>query len=427
MVSRPRRKPLPIPGRPSDTMQEEVTLRRALTRAQVTYYGLGTILGAGIYVLVGKVAGYAGLYAPVAFFVAGLIALFTALSYAELAARYPQSGGEAIYVREGLRWRPLAMTVGALITLGGTVSCATLIDGFVGYLGVFVHLPRAMAILLVVAGLWGLASWGIRESVRAASLVTIIEIGGLLLIILVSGASLATLPARWQELLPPFDASAWKGIMLGAFIAFYAFLGFEDIVNVAEEVEQPTTNLPHAILLALGISTLLYLLVALAAVLSLPRAELAQSPAPLAAMYVHATGKAPVLISVVSLFAVINGALIQIIMSARVLYGMSRRGWLPRRLGHVSRRTRTPVFATATVSLASLALALWLPLVTLAKATSFLILVVFTLVNLSLIRVKRRAPKPEGVKCYPLWVPGVGLASTLALVIFQIIMWLTGR
>jgi amino acid transporter len=407
-------------------MAQETTLRRALGLGALTFYGLGTILGAGIYVLVGKVAGYAGLYAPVAFLVAGLIAAFTAFSYAELAARYPHSAGEAVYVHEGLRLRALSTLVGALIVAAGVVSCATLVNGFVGYLEVFVRLPRWLVIAAIVVALGALAAWGIRESVRAASLITVVEIAGLLLVLAVAAPELAALPSRLPQLLPPPQAGVWSGILLGAFVAFYAFLGFEDMVNVAEEVREPQRTVPRAIFLALGVATALYLLVALAAVLSLPPEQLARTDAPLAEMYVRATGQAPLLISVISLFAVLNGALIQIIMGARVLYGMSHRGWLPRRLGRISPRTRTPVTATAAVTLMVLALAIAFPLLALAKATSFFILIVFALVNLSLLRVKRRAPTVAGVRSYPLWMPLAGLVCTVGLLTFQAAAWLAG-
>lgn len=405
-------------------MAEEVSLKRTLSLAQITYYGLGTILGAGIYVLVGKVAGSAGLYAPIAFLVAGLVAAFTAFSYAELSARYPLSGGEAIYVQEGLGLRGLSILVGGLIVLTGIVSCATLTSGFVGYFQLFLPLPRWLIVTGLVFALWALASWGIAESVKAATVVTLIEVGGLLMIIAVSGQALSALPQRLPELLPPFEFEAWHGILLGAFLAFYAFIGFEDMVNVAEEVKAPQRNLPRAILLALGLATVLYLLVALAAVLTLPLDELVQSRAPLAEMYRRATGQEPLLIGLISLFAVTNGALIQIIMGSRVLYGMSRQGWLPRAFGYVSPRTRTPLIATAAMALVVQGLALGVELVALAKATSFIILIVFSLINLSLLRVKLRIPVVEGVRSYPLWVPVAGFVSTLALLVFQTVVTL---
>src|SRR3989338_3465696 len=261
-------------------MTQPVELKRTLSLAQITFYGLGTILGAGIYVLVGKVADTAGLYAPIAFLIAALLAGLTGLSYAELAARHPKSAGEAVYVEDGLRWRSLSILVGFLIIIAGIVSAATIANGFVGYLHVFVVVPDWLAITLLVFSLGGLAAWGIDESVMAATFITLIEIGGLLLILAVAGGSLAELPARLPELIPPPDGVVWQGILLGAFLAFYAFIGFEDMVNVAEEVKDPTRNLPLAILIAIGVSTVLYLLVALVAGPAPPPAELAQSRGP---------------------------------------------------------------------------------------------------------------------------------------------------
>jgi len=398
----------------------EPALKRSLTLPLLTFYGLGTIIGAGIYVLVAKVAGHAGLYAPVAFLLAALLATFTGISYAELAARYPKSAGEAVYVQEGLHRRALSVLVGFLIITTGVVSASTIVNGFVGYLHVFVAVPDALAIVLLVLALGALAVWGIQESVTAATVITLIEVGGLLFIIAVAGDSLTTLPARWPELLPPLDAGIWHGILLGTFLAFYAFIGFEDMVNVAEEVRDPVRVLPRAILLALAVASVLYVLVALIAVLAFPPAELAGSRAPLADIYTRATGAPPTLISFISMFAIINGALIQIVMAARVLYGMSRERWLPAWLGRVHPRTRTPVAATILVTLLILALALWLPLETLARTTSFVILAVFALINLALLRIKHRDPHPAGVRTYPAWIPLVGALSTGGFVLYQL-------
>jgi amino acid transporter len=405
---------------------ERVELKRALNLAFLTFYGLGTILGAGIYVLVGKVAGLAGLYAPVAFLVAAVVAALTAFSYAELSARYPKSAGEAVYVQEGFGMRPLSIAVGILLVLSGLVSSATLANGFVGYLDVFVELPRWLVIGLLVTALGALAVRGIAESAIAASLVTLIEIAGLILIIGISTDSLATLPARLPELVPPFEAGAWTGIAAGAFLAFYAFIGFEDMVNVAEEVKDPRRTMPRAILLALVVSSALYLLVATAAVLALPLEELVDTAAPLALLFERETGQSPIVIALISLFAVVNGALVQIIMGARVLYGMSEAGWLPRWLGRVHPRRRTPHYATALMTAGVLVLALWLPLVTLATATSFLILVVFALIHAALLRVKRRHPAVPGARVYPPWIPAAGLAATLGMLAFQIFTGIAG-
>jgi len=396
-----------------------VELRRALSLPLITFYGLGTILGAGIYVLVGKVAGVAGMYAPIAFLLASAVAAFTAFTYAELAARHPLSAAEAVYVQEGLRRRELATLVGLLIVFSGLVSSATIAVGFVGYLRVFVEVDDALVIVLLVLALGALAAWGILESATAAAAATVIEIAGLVLIVAVSQESFVSLPGRLPDLLPPFESSAWMGIALGSFLAFYAFIGFEDMVNVAEEVKDPQRNLPRAILLALIGSTILYMLVVTAAVLALPIATLSQSEAPLALMFENATGSRPVLISLISLFAVVNGALIQMIMASRMLFGMGKAGWLPAILAQVGRRTRTPLFATLTVTAGVMVFALWLPLVTLAKLTSFAILIVFVLVNLSLIAIKRHQPPPPDIRIYPVWVPIGGLLFAVAMLAFS--------
>jgi len=265
-----------------------------------------------------------------------------------------------------------------------------------------------------------LACWGIAQSVTAAAVATVIEVGGLLLIIGVAYASFGALPERLPELIPPFELVAWEGIFLGGFLAFYAFIGFEDMVNVAEEVKNPERNLPRAILLAIVISTTLYLAVSLAAVLALPLDQLSASGAPLALMFEQATGASPKIMAAIGLFAVINGALIQIIMAARMLYGMSREGWLPKSVGKINARTQTPIVATVLVSIAVLILALALPLVTLAKVTSFAILAVFAIISLALIRLKRAGPPAAGVYTVPAWVPYSSVATALTLLALQV-------
>ena len=402
-------------------MTQPPELKRGLSLWLLVFYGVGNILGAGIYVLIGKVAGNAGMYAPLSFLVASVVAAFTAFTYAELAARYPLSAGEAVYVRKGLDSPLLAVVVGLLIVLMGAVSAAAMSRGFVGYLHVLLELPDATAMTLLVVALGSLAAWGIVESVGFAALLAIVEVSGLGLVLFVAGDSLHSLPERLPALLPSADTAAWQGIMMGAFLAFYAFIGFEDMVNVAEEVRDPARNLPLAILLALLVTTLLYAAVTLVAVLSVPPEQLAKSDAPLAEIYEQATGRRPVVLSIISMLAVINGALIQIIMGSRILYGMSRQGWLPKVLGKVYGKTRTPLIATAVTTGLIWVLALWLPLIALAQATSFLVLGVFCLVNLSLWRIKRRDPHPQGLRVFPRWVPLFGLGASLSLILFQVL------
>ena len=395
-------------------------LKRDLGPWLLTFYGLGNILGAGIYVLVGKVAEAAGYYAPLSFILAALIAAFTALTYAELLARFPVAAGEAVYLQEGFGLTWLSVLTGLLIAVAGILSAATITRGFAGYAQVLVQLPDWMLISAVLSALGALACWGIGQSVKAAALITIAELIGLILIIMVGASALGDLPAVFENT-PSVDyLSIWPGIFKGAFLAFYAFIGFEDMVNVAEEVEHPERNMPRAIFAVLFIATVLYGLVALVAIANLSPEKLAASKAPLADIYQMATGQTPLLISLIGLFAVINGALIQIIMASRIFYGMSRRGWLPAVLGSINKSTHTPIIATLMVTGAISGLAIWLPLVSLAKSTSYLILVVFVLVNLALLRI-RRQPAPDGVLVFPAWVPLVGALGAGFLFFAQIL------
>ncbi len=393
------------------------TLKRSINLPLLCFYGLGTILGAGIYVLVGKVAGAAGLYAPIAFLVAALIAGLTGLSYAELSARMPRSGGEAVYVEQAFHRRWLSGLIGWGVVATGLVSAATICRGFVGYLELFVHLPELLVITLLVLAMVVLAAWGIAESVGIAAAITLLELLGLLLVVVGAGDNFATLPIRWRELVPGFEWQAWLSIAVGAFLAFYAFIGFEDMVNIAEEVKEPQRVMPRAIIIALLIATPLYVVVAVLAVLALPIDQLAESRAPLADILDQGSWVSAQWIAVISLIAALNGALVQIIMASRVVYGMARQGNAPGSMSHVNASTRTPVRATVLVGGLVWLMAILFPLVTLASITSLIILVVFAVVNLSLLSIKRGGPGPVNI---PFWIPGLGAVLCLLLVALQV-------
>jgi amino acid transporter len=401
-------------------MEKDHTLKRSLSLPLITLYGLGTTIGAGIFALVGKVAGRADLLAPFSFLVASGLAAFTAFSFAELSSRLPRSAGEAVYVRAGLRSRGLSVAVGLFVTLAGIVSAAAIVNGAVGYVHEFLSLARATVIVALVLALGLIAAWGITESVSTAALFTAIEIAGLGLVVWAGHEGLLALPERAGELVPPMEGAAWGGILAGAILAFYAFLGFEDMVNVAEEVKDVSRNLPAAIILTLVITTAVYAVVATTAVLSVPPAELAASGAPLALIYERGTGGSAAVISLIGIFALLNGALIQVIMSSRVLYGLSSQGDVPAVFGRVNPLTRTPLVATSLATAAILILALWFPIEPLAEATSIIMLFIFTLVNLALVLIKRRDPRPPGVWVFPVWVPVTGFLVSSAFLAFEI-------
>jgi APA family basic amino acid/polyamine antiporter len=334
-----------------------------------------------------------------------VVALLTGLSYGELAARYPVSAGEAVYTQKAFGRRWLSTLVGGLIALAGLVSAATMLRGLVGYLQLFVDLPPSLVIVVGAALFTFVAIRGIGESARVAAALTLIEAGGLIWIVVVAAPALPGWAAIPVSQLLPLHWSAWAGVFAGAFLAFFAYIGFEDMVNIAEEVEQPERNLPRGIILAFVISTILYLLVAAVSLVVIAPNALSASEAPLALVYETASGRSPGLIGIIGVIAVCNGALIQIIMASRIFYGMSVNGWLPGFLARVSPVTRTPVVATLAAGGIVVLLSLLLPILSLAKATSFIVLTVFVLVNVSLLAIKRRYPLPDGIRPVPIWLP----------------------
>ena len=392
-------------------------LIRRLSLPLLVFYGIGTILGAGIYVLVGKVAGEAGFYTPFSFLLASLLAAFSAFSYAELAARFPRSAGEAIYIEEGFGIKRLSITVGLMIVSVGVVSVATLAHGFAGYIKVFFEFPETLTIILIILFAGLICAWGIGQSVLLASIMTVVEIIGLLIILYVGRDAFALIPVKFPEMIPAFDASIWAGIFMGSFIAFYAYLGFEDIVNVAEEAVKPRINIPLAIIISLVVTTVFYVLISVVAIILMSPQELALSSAPLAMIYKTTTGQSPIVITIISLISVVNGILIQVIMASRVLYGMSRKQWLPEKIGEINRATHTPIVATAIVIGFILFFSMILPLLSLAKITSFITLIIFMLINFSLLKIKISKREHNGFTV-PLWVPLIGGISTLLFIFY---------
>lgn len=387
-------------------------LKRRIGPGLLTAYGVGVMVGAGIYVLVGAVAAQAGLYAPLAFFLAGVIAAPSALSYAELSTRIPEAAGEAAYVEAGLGSRLLGVIVGLAIVLGGSVSAAAVLRGGAGYLTGFVDVPFAWAVVGLGLFLVGVAVIGVLESLAMAALFTVIEVVGLALVIW--SGWLAPVSPDWSLPAQPY----WPGVGVAATLAFFAFIGFEDIVNMAEEVKRPERTLPLAILASLMITTLLYILVTLTAVRAVPLEELSASERPLALVY-QAGGGPSVLLSAIAVVAALNGVLAQMVMAARVLFGLGKHGGALAVFHRAHPRFGTPVLATTLIGAGVIVVALILPVADLAGVTSTVLLIVFTLVNASLIYLKRKAPQaPFRV---PGWVPVLGLGfALLALVAFAL-------
>lgn len=392
-------------------------LVRALSLTHATLYGLGVTIGAGIYVLVGVAAGRSGMHAPLAFVGAALVMALSAASFAELGTRMPVSASEAAYAQAAFRRRRLSLAVGLLVVATAMISAATISVGSAGYVGAILDVPAPLIISGVVVSMGAMACLATVQSVTFAAIMTVIEIGGLLLIVAAGLLAGPDVVGRLPEMVPDLgDLAVWAGLSGTMLIAVFAYTGFEHLVNVAEELKEPSKTLPRALFLTVGISTAIYAAVIWVAVVTVPPGELARSPAPLATVFERLTGMPLLVMSLIAIVATLNGIIVHMIMIARVLYGLATQGNLPGWFARLHPATDTPLRATLIGVGAILALALLVPIAGLADFTARFTLVIFAIVNLALIVIKRRgeAPPPGAFLC-PGWVPVAGLASSVLL------------
>lgn len=385
----------------------------------VAIYGLGNIVGAGIYALIGKVAGESGMATPLAFLISMLVAGLSALSFAEFSSSHPYSEGATAYVHAAFRRKNASLIVGLMMSLATLISAAALARAFGGYLNsaTGILLPVGAVLIIVVFGL--LAAWGVEESAKIAAILTIIEVIGLGMIIWFGRGSLNPVTQDFGRF---FDISSVgiAGLLSGVFLAFYAYIGVEDIVHLSEETKKSRRTMPLAIILAVLIATVLYILVAIVAIDAIPIVALNNSNAPLSLVFNKISNTPGWVIVLIALAASAGGVLAHIISGSRLLYGMAEAGWLHKRLAVVHESRKTPVVTILIVVVAAAILAVLVDIKLLASATSYLILIIFGLVNGSLIIIKLRGSgtrKPHF--SVPLFVPILGLASCVGLLLFQ--------
>ncbi len=408
--------------------QEPKALKRALTTPLLYFFILGDVLGAGVYVLVGQVAADAGGAVWVPLVVALLLALLTAASYAELATKYPRAGGASHYATRA--FGPFAgFVAGFCMLAAGIVSVAALARGFSGdYLSAFVTLPVALVAVVFLALLALVNARGIKESTRANVVATVVEVGGLAVVV-VLGAWLLLRGdgelGRLTDLGTP-EKGAAAAVLSGSVLAYYSFVGFETSVNVAEETRNPRRSYPRALFGALATAGAVYVLVGLAASAAVPTAQLAGSSGPLLEVVKEAGGVPPKLFGAVALVAVANGALLTGIMSSRLAYGMAKDGLLPGVLTKVLPGRRTPWAAIAVTTGLAMLLALTGSVATLASTLVLLLLVVFLMVNTAVL-VLRRDPGEGDHFRTPVVLPVLGIASCVLLATqIEAAVWLRG-
>lgn len=394
------------------------------------------MLGAGIYALIGTAAGHLGNAVWMSFIISMVAALLTGLSYACLGSRYPRAAGAAYATHRAYRLNALTYVVGLAVVASGLTSMATgsrAIGDELAKMGLtkwdspigFIDLSSASlygGIYLILLSLVVLR--GIRESMAMNVVCTVVEVAGLLLVIAVGMRYWGSVD-YFQG--PPIDADAGHyaaigGAMLmsGAVLTFFSFIGFEDILNVAEETKNPRIDIPIGLIGAMLLATLIYLAVAISAVsVGLPHAELVKGG--LRAVIAKAAPWFPAdVFSLITIFAVANTALLNYVMGSRLIYGLSRQGMLPAVLGRVHPRRQTPHIAILVLLGIILVLMVIGHIRTLAASTSLLLLSVFTVVNLGLVILKFRRDEPRGAFEVPFVIPLLGAIVTASLAIYQI-------
>ena len=401
---------------PLDT---EPQLDRVIGLPLLVLYGLGITIGAGIYVLIGTAASKAGDFAPTSFLLAAFVMAFSAASFAEFSGRIPQSAGEAVYVDAAFSQKWLTLATGLFIIISATIAGAAIALGSAGYIVTLIGVPQPLIVALIIILMGLLAAKGIAQSVMFAAVLTVIEILGLVIIIVSGYLHKPDIFLEIPSVIPSItDTTALTGVFSASLIAFFAFIGFDDVVNLVEETKNPKRTMPWAIVISLVAVTIIYFLVVFVAVKTVPSAELAQSSAPIGLLFERLTGISPLGITLIAIVATMNGVVIEIIMASRVVYGLGKKGYLPKKLSQINRKTRTPLYATFLIAAAMLVGALFVPLDALVTATSQIILGVFALVNLSLVVVKMRGdPAPEGVFIVPVILPILGIFTCLFLLL----------
>ena len=393
------------------------SLRREIGLFEAVAFGVGTILGAGIYALIGPASGLAGNAIWISFVIGAVISSFTGLSYAELSTMFPKAAAEYVFAREAFNSRFWAFLLGWLIVFAGVVSVSTVAIGFASYLKSYLNLPVPILAIILIGFLSLVNYAGIEESSRVNIVFLIVEVFGLLFVTIL-GFSLFP-SVNYLE-----TTSGTGGVLAASALIFFAYLGFEDIVNIAEEMENPEKTIPKALILSIVVATVFYVLVAVATVSLADWRQLSTSSAPLAYAVSRVLGaNAFLMLSVIALFATANTVLILLVVGSRMVYGMSRDGALPAAFSNIDERTGVPRIAIFTTMVLSMVFASLGDLRLIAGVTNFATFLIFAFVNFSLIWLRHKQPGlrrpfrvPLNIGWFPL-IPFLGLISCMFLLL----------
>ncbi|EGP94622.1 APC family permease [Nitrosarchaeum koreense] len=366
-------------------------LNRRMGLFHLTMYGVGLILGAGIYVLIGEASGFAGDAVWIAFVLGSIVALFAGLSYAELSSIFPKAAAEYIFVKNAFKNNFFAFIIGWLTVITSMITAATVALGFGGYFSEFLNIPIVISAIILIGILSIVNFVGIRESSWTNTVFTIIEATGLILIIMIGFTISDPEPVNYFE-----SPTGFTGIIIAFVLIFFAFIGFEDMANVAEEVRNPKKVIPKAIILSVIISGLIYVLVSLAVVRVINWQDLSLSAAPLADVAERGLGiQGHIIFSGIALFAITNTVLITLVAGARMIYGMARDKSFPNFLTKIHSKTKTPWIAVITIMVVAISFSFIGDIVIIANITVFAVVITFGAINLSVIVLRYTEPDIE--------------------------------
>ena len=404
-------------------------LKRHMGLFQLTMYGVGLTLGAGIYVLIGEAAGFAGNSMWISFGLAAIVAIFAGLSYAELTTLFPRAAAEYVFVKNAFKSEFIGFLIGWLTAITSMIVGATVALGFGGYFAQFLDIPITLSAISLLGGLSLVSFIGIRQSAWANTIFALVTITGLGIIIFLGFTYEVTEPVDYFE-----SPTGMTGIILAFVLIFFAFIGFEDMANVAEEVKRPKKTIPRAIILSVIITGILYILVSLSVVRVINWEELGQSAAPLAAIAERSLGiQGSIALSAIALFATASTVLITLVAGSRILYGMAHNKSLPLSLGKIHSKTKTPWIAVIGILITSIAFTLIGDIVIVANITVFAVVITFAMINLSVIVLRYTEPNlersfrvPVNIGRFPL-LPLFGFGVTIYMAIqFEMEVMLVG-
>lgn len=385
-------------------------LKRDLTLLDLVFYGVGIILGAGIYVLIGHATAVAGNSVWLSFVLAAIIASFTGLSYAELSSIYPKDAAEYTFVKTAFKDTTLGFVIGWLTFFMTIVAGAAVALGF----GQYLHSLTGIGVAASAAGLllfFALINYiGIKISSRLNIILTSLTILGLLIIIWIGLPFIGSV--NYLDMSPGF-----VGIFGAAAVVFFAYLGFDEIVNVAEEAKSAKRNVPKAIIISVIITTAIYILVALSVVSVVPWQELGASDTPLALVAAKSFGSsAGFILSIFALFATASTVLILMIAASRMLFGMAEDKVMPKVFTRIGRR-KTPYACILLITIIALMFAFYSEIKSIALLVDFSAFFVFAMINLSVVILRYTEPKTKRMFKVPLNVGQLPVLSLLGFLI----------